>query len=359
MRLFTKIFKSVLLTAIPLLALKTTAQDLHFSQYYTHASFLNPSLVGNYDGSYRLAAIYRNQWSSAVGKDGFHTIGADVDFCLLEGYLRTDKLAIGVGFFNDRSGAAGLSIMNASLSVAYHKGFGKKGQHRLSLGLQGAFIQKSVSDPIFGDQFLGHNQTPRNYTNEDYNRGFYNFDFNAGLYWRSNFKDRVRLGVGFAAYHLIEPKQSVVTSQTTLDTDKNSVLPRKYNADLNLEFLIGKKKKVSISPEFLLMYQQPFMEILPGLSATYYFNTGFRNNNSVSAGVRYRYAGMSSGTNDAIIPMANIEFRNVRLGFAYDVNISDLKTSTTNRGAFEISLAYVGETIKSFKANKSLPSRRF
>jgi hypothetical protein len=49
----------------------------------------------------------------------------------------------------------------------------------------------------------------------------------------------------------------------------------------------------------------------------------------------------------------------VRLGFAYDVNISDLKQSTTNRGAFEISLVYVGETIKSFKANKSLPSRRF
>ena len=101
------------------------------------------------------------------------------------------------------------------------------------------------------------------------------------------------------------------------------------------------------------------MEVLPGLSATYYFSTGFRNNNSVSLGLRYRYAGVSSGTSDAVVPMANVEFRNVRLGFAYDVNVSSLKTSTTNRGAFEISLSYVGETVKSFKANKSLPSRRF
>jgi len=359
MRPSTLFKNGILLAAVVFTAFQTQAQDLHFSQYYTHASTLNPSLVGNYDGSYRISAIYRDQWSSAVGKSGFKTIGADVDFCLLEGYLRTDKLAIGVGFFNDRSGSAGLSILNANLTVAYHKGFGKTGQHRLSVALQGAFVQKRVEDPLFGDQFLGHNQTPLNASAENFNRGFMQGDFNAGLYWRSNFKDKIKLGIGFGAYHLITPKQSSVTSQTTLTTDKNSVLPRKFNADLNLEAFLGKKNKVSISPEILVMYQQPFMEILPGLSATYYFNTGFRTNNSISAGLRFRYSGLKGGTADAVIPMVNAEFRNVRLGFAYDVNVSSLKTSTTNRGAFEISLTYVGETIKSFKANKSLPSRRF
>ncbi|HLP22033.1 MAG TPA: PorP/SprF family type IX secretion system membrane protein [Chitinophagales bacterium] len=359
MRFSTLFKRSILLAAVAIAAIETQAQDLHFSQYYTHASWLNPSLVGNYDGSYRLAAIYRDQWSAAVGKNAYRTIGADVDFCLLEGYLRTDKLAIGVGFFNDRSGSAGLSVLNANLSVAYHKGFGKLGQHRLSIGLQGAFLQKRVEDPTFGDQFQGHNQTPLNASAENFSRGFIQGDFNAGLYWRSNFSDKIKLGVGFGAYHLITPKQSAVRDSATNELDKSSVLPRKFNADLNLEAFIGKKKKVSISPEILIMYQDPFMEILPGLSATYYFNTGFRNNNSISAGVRFRYSGVKSGNPDAVIPMINAEFRNVRLGFAYDVNISSLKQSTTNRGGFEISLSYVGETIKSFKANKSLPSRRF
>ncbi|MBP6730412.1 MAG: PorP/SprF family type IX secretion system membrane protein [Chitinophagales bacterium] len=351
--------KSILFVAVAIAAFQTQAQDLHFSQYYTHASWLNPSLVGNYDGSYRLAAIYRDQWSSAVGKSGFHTVGADVDFCLLEGYLKSDKLAIGVGFFNDRSGSAGLSILNANISVAYHKGFGRLGQHRLSIGLQGAFIQKRVENPLFGDQFLGHNQTPSNASAENFDRGFMQGDFNAGLYWRSNVKDKVKIGVGFGAYHLITPKQAAVSNQQTGETDKKSVLPRKFNADLNVEAFLGKKNKVSISPEILVIYQDPFMEILPGLSATYYFNTGFRTNNSISAGLRFRYSGIKNGNPDAVIPMINAEFRNVRLGFAYDVNISSLKQSTTNRGGFEISLTYVGETIKSFKANKSLPSRRF
>ena len=359
MRIFTPVIKSIVIVVATLATFTAQSQDIHFSQFYNQASWLNPALVGNYDGSYRIAAIYRDQWASAVGKEAFRTVGADVDFCLLEGYLRTDKLAIGVGFFNDRSGAAGLSVLNASLSVAYHKGFGKQGQHRLSVALQGAIIQKRVEDPRFADQFLGHNQTPSNASAENFNRGFLRGDMNLGLYWRSNIKDKVKLGIGFGAYHLITPKESMVTSVTSGTTDKNGVLPRKFNVDFNVEAFLTKKGNVSLSPAFLLMYQGPFMEVLPGLSATYYFNTGFRNNNSVSLGLRYRYAGISGGTSDAVIPMANVEFRNLRLGFAYDVNVSSLKASTTNRGGFEISLAYVGETVKSFKANKSLPSRRF
>lgn len=357
MRLSTRIAKSIFfIVALTVVAFKANSQDLHFAQYYTQASTLNPALVGNYDGSFRVAAIFRNQWQSALGKEGYQTIGADADFCLLEGYLKTDKLAIGVGFFNDRSGAAGYSVLNANLSVAYHKGFGKKGQHRLSTGLQGGFIQNRIESPTFADQFQGHNESPALSSAENFQRGIYKFDFNAGLYWRSNFNDRLKLGLGLGAYHLITPTISTVVSQVTRAYDNNDVYTRKFNADINLEAFIGKQKKVSITPEFLYLNQKPFAEYLPGLSATYYFSSGFRNNNSVSLGLRFRSGG---NTPDAVVPMANVEFRNVRLGFAYDVNVSPLKTSTNYRGAFELSLAYVGETIKSFKANKSLPSRRF
>src|SRR5258708_5402093 len=125
MRLFTFLAKGTLFAAITIISIQAQAQDLHFSQYYTQASTLNPALVGNYDGSFRLAAVYRNQWASAVGgSNAFQTVGADVDFSFLESYLKTDKLSVGVGFFNDRSGSAGLSILNANLSLAYHKGFG-------------------------------------------------------------------------------------------------------------------------------------------------------------------------------------------------------------------------------------------
>jgi type IX secretion system PorP/SprF family membrane protein len=351
MRFFTRLAKYAFLGGAILTGFAASSQDVHFAQYYTQASSLNPSLVGNYDGSYRLSAIYRNQWGAALGKSAYQTVGADVDFCLLEGYLRTDKLAIGAGFISDRSGAAGLSSLNVALTVAYHKGFGKLGNHRLSVAAQGAYFQRRVDDPLFGDQFINYNQTPSLSSSEQIDRGFYNFDFNAGLYWRSNFKERVRFGLGFAVYHLVEPKQQMI--KTSLN---QAVMFRRYAADFNLEAFVDKKKRVSISPEFVYMMQGNAKEILPAISATYYFNTGFRNNNSISAGMRFRMGGVMP---DAVIPMAQVEFRNIRLGFAYDVNISSLKKSTLYRGAFELSLTYLGESIKSFKANKSLPSRRF
>jgi type IX secretion system PorP/SprF family membrane protein len=356
MRLFTLFAKGTLLLAVIFSVGKLSAQDLHFSQYYSQVSTLNPGLVGNYDGSFRVSAIYRNQWTSAVGSAGYQTVGADADFSLLEGYLQNSKLALGVGFFNDHSGTAGYTNTSASLTLAYHQGFGKEGKHRLSLGLQGGFMQTTIANPVFGDQFSGFNQTtPLNSSAEIYKNGTYKFDFNAGLYWKSNFNDKVKLGVGFAAYHLITPSQSLVTSQITGDLSTTAVLPRRFDADLSLEGIIN--KHWSITPEILFMNQQPFNEILPGILATYYFNTGFRNNNSFSLGIRYREGGTS--TPDAIIPMANVEFRNVRLGFSYDANVSSLSTSTTNRGAFELSLSYIGESIRSYKANKSLPANRF
>lgn len=332
------------------------AQDIHFSQYYTFASAMNPALVGNYDGSYRLAALYRNQWRSVLAGNAYQTIGADVDFSFLESYLRTDKLAVGVGFYNDISGQAGLSVLNASLSLAYHKGIDKEGRHRLSIAAQGAYMQKRITDPLFADQFQGHDQTVRNYTTEELMKGDHTFDFNAGIYWRSNIKDIVKLNLGFATYHIVQPKEDFV--RDTFNVFGN--LTRRYIADLSLEAFLTKKKNVSLTPEFIFQYKDKQMEAVPGLLVSYYFSTGFRNNNSIHLGGRYRFGqGVDKIGGDAFVVLAQVEFKNVRLGFAYDVNLSKLSAVTQNRGGFEISLSYIGESIKSFKANKSLPSRRF
>lgn len=324
------------------------AQDPHFNQYATFASQLNPALVGNYDGSYRLAVLYRQQWTSALGQsNGFRTVGADADVSLLEGYLKHSKLAVGVGFLDDRSGTAGLDYLNATLSVSYHQGFGKDGSHRLSVGLQGGYIQKRLDNPTFSDQFISHDQTLTT-TQEQFVRGYSTGDFSAGLYWKSNFHDKIRFGIGVGAFHLIQPKEELITATGV----SHGNLYRKITVDFSLEAFLDKKKKMSLTPEFLFLNQGPAREITPGLFFSYYFQTGFRKNNTMSLGVRYRVG-------DAVIPMAMAEFRNIRLGFGYDVNVSGLHATTKNRGAFELSLSYVGESIKAFKGSRSLPSRRF
>ena len=43
------------------------AQDPHFSQFYASPLTLNPALTGKFDGTFRLAANYRNQWPGIYG----------------------------------------------------------------------------------------------------------------------------------------------------------------------------------------------------------------------------------------------------------------------------------------------------
>ena len=39
-----------------------TAQDPNFSQFFASPLTLNPALTGKFDGVYRIAGNYRNQW---------------------------------------------------------------------------------------------------------------------------------------------------------------------------------------------------------------------------------------------------------------------------------------------------------
>ena len=68
-----------------LLIAKVQGQDFHLSQYDAAPMYLNPALVGQFDGQYRLHGHYRTQWGSVSTKPStqqlFHLI------CLLKKLL--------------------------------------------------------------------------------------------------------------------------------------------------------------------------------------------------------------------------------------------------------------------------------
>ncbi|MCB0509461.1 MAG: PorP/SprF family type IX secretion system membrane protein [Bacteroidetes bacterium] len=331
------------------------AQDVHFSQYYTFAQALNPALTGNFDGSYRVALIYRNQWSSFLNKNAFMTPGAAIDLPLFEGQLKKDKLGLGLMFYNDRMGEASLVTNNVALSLAYHKGLGKEGKHRISLGGQVAYVQSSLDREsyVFYDQFdvFSHSGvgTSAEFDASDFDRGsYFYFDYNFGLYWKSQFSDKFRMQGGFSTFHMSQPNQWFIKENDDI------YLHRRYQGDLGFEVFFT--DKLALAPDVLYQKQGENQMILAGGSLGYYFNSGFRTNSSLHLGARYR---VSPVNGDAVVVLTQVEFRNLRIGGAYDVNLSNLKTSSSLKGAFEISLVYVGESIRSYKANKSLPARRF
>jgi type IX secretion system PorP/SprF family membrane protein len=329
------------------------AQDAHFAQYYSFGQALNPALTANYDGSYQVSVIYRNQWNSFLGKNSFVTPGAAIDLSLFEGQLKNDKLGVGLMFYNDRFGQGSLSTMNAAFSLAYHKGLGKSGKHRISLGGQVAYVQRSLDSDglIFYDQFDINSHSHFGISQDvlDMERGSYFFmDYNFGLYWKSNFSDRVRAQGGFSVFHMSQPTEYFIKETN------DYFLARRYVGDLGLEFFFT--EKLALAPDVIYQKQGEAQQFLTGASLSYYFNSGFRDNSSLHIGARYRFSQING---DAVVPIVQVEFRNLRLGAAYDVNISNLRSSSSLKGAFELSMVYTGESIRSYKANKSLPARRF
>src|SRR5262245_23261385 len=92
------------------------AQDPNFSQFFASPLTLNPALTGKFDGIFRVAGNYRNQWPSI--NNAFVTKTASADFHLLNGYLPDiDRWGVGALFMNDQNGNGALNTNQFSLST--------------------------------------------------------------------------------------------------------------------------------------------------------------------------------------------------------------------------------------------------
>ena len=85
------------LTVCVALAGALNAQDPNFSQFFASPLSLNPALTGKFDGSFRVAGNYRNQWPTI--NNAFVTKTASIDFGILKNRL-ADIDHIGVFYFS-------------------------------------------------------------------------------------------------------------------------------------------------------------------------------------------------------------------------------------------------------------------
>ena len=326
LKIFTRFF--VLLFAfVSAVTNKVSAQDIHFSMFYASPLNLNPAMTGAFDGSYRAAGIYRNQWHSVTIP--YTTYSASFDIKLLQTKLPNDIFAVGGVFIGDKSGDGKLSMNSGMVSAAFHKGLDKNHRHFLGVGVQFGYTQKSLkwqqlTFPNQFDQGTGDFTNPYNDNISKPNIGY--FDMQAGILHQSTFNDWVSMMTGFTVYHLTQPKQSFFA-------DKKVKLPMRYTVHEGLRFKVI--KNFYIAPNFIFQYQNKAQEINFGTAFEYHIPTA-KSEFVGSIGGWYRL-------NDAAIFSAGIEYYKVRAMFAYDINASKLQPATNgNRGAFELAIIYTG-----------------
>lgn len=301
------------------------AQDIHFSQFYASPLTLNPAMVGNMDGDYRAAGIYRNQWASVTTP--YVTYGASFDMRVPLKKIKNDVFGAGVVVTNDRSGDGKLGQLAVYLNPAYHKSLGAKKKHYLGLGLQLGYVQRSIDyqSLTFPTQYDGNafNTTQTNGENIGATKVAY-FDMNAGLLWNGQLHEKVGMFAGFSLFHLTMPKESFLK--------ENVHLAPRYAVHGGLR--IQAAKRFYITPNYIFMFQDKNKEIDFGTGLEYLIGQGTK---TVLVGVGGWYR-----NGDAGIVSATVEYMKIRLGLAYDITSSGLQDAPKSQGSFEISLVYIG-----------------
>ncbi len=320
------------LTVCVALVSVTTAQDPNFSQFFASPMTLNPAMTGKFDGVFRVAGNFRDQWPTF--QNAFVTKTASVDFGILKNRLpETDQFGVGFLGYTDRAGDGVLVNNSAAFSLAYHKGLDENGYHQLGAGFQGAFVNKrlDVRKVVFEDE-LGPTGFIPGTTSEvfaDQQVNVKYFDLNAGVLYNGSTNGYNSFYIGASMYHINRPKESFQGDQFFL---------------LNARTTIQAGGKIPVGPYNYLHFsanhsmQAKAKNTVIGGAYALNLNGDELNPTNVYVGSWYRF-------NDAIIPYVGLEFGEWHFGVTYDVNTSSLKPGSNSRGGIEVSMIYIKKPV--------------
>ena len=296
-----------------LVAIKVTAQDLHFSQTDLNVNLRNPAAITLYNATQQLSLSYRSQWSDLVQPYRNITLSYS---------QKVKKMGWGIDVLHNDAGKASLRTTQVQLKFNFIKRLSAKGEY-LSIGANAGLIQQRFNPALFqfdnqyvdgagfdtqlasGETFLKTNQLlPA---------------FGAGIFL-VKYLGRVRGTAGLSFAHLNSPASQF------LDT-KNEYYPLRTSSFVNAQFNLNEELKTEL---FAFWNKQSVTsETIAGARLLYEIN----NYNWLSFGLAKRMK-------DALILEAGISFKNSDFRLSYDLNNSELAVATNGRGAIELSVVY-------------------
>ena len=315
----------------PTLLKMASAQDPNFSQFFASPLTLNPAMTGKFDGLYRIAGNYRNQWPTIY--NAFTTATISADFGILRSKLpEVDQFGVGIMAFSDKAGEGGVLTDNyAAISAAYHKGLDENGYNQIGVGFQGTFANKrlDITKVKFEDQLtpLGFTGvTSEVFSNKQVNVAY--FDLNAGVFYNGTTNGLNNFYLGASMYHINRPKESFQGAEFLLS-------PR-VTLQAGGKLPVGANNAVHFSANHSMQANATNTTI--GGAYALNVNDDEINPTNVYLGSWFRFG-------DAVIPYVGLEFGDFHIGLTYDVNISHLRPASNSRGGAEVSMIYIKKPV--------------
>jgi type IX secretion system PorP/SprF family membrane protein len=331
------------------------AQDVHFSQLNQSQLLINPANAGFFDGYSRAVLNYRTQWSA--GSAPYQTIMAAFDANAGIKKSRSAFMGFGGYIYQDKAstGSTSWKTLNADLMANMVVSISKSA--KLSGAIGAGIGQTSTNNRNYswGVQYDGSQFNTNLPNNENFNnsRNFTWFDLSSGvnldidkITQQFTHNNRFHLRIGFAGYHLNQPK-------LVFSTNDAQIIARRFVISSQARFDI-KESPISILPSLIYMWQGQAKQLNLGTFMRYRFKdesktTGLKSETALHIGCYYRVG-------DAIIPQFMLEYKSIMFGFSYDQTVSGYKQANRGLGAFEVSLSWTNLRNSLFKQRREFNS---
>lgn len=301
------------------------AQDIHFSQFNLSPMTMNPAKAGSFKGTARIGGIYRDQWGTLL-ENQFRTPSFYIDAPIARGFRKKDWIGVGVHFLNDQSGSYNYQQTNMGGALAYHLALDPMRKNILTIGAQASQMQRRADGAtlFYADQYSGGGKYELQTTELGLLDNVNYMDYAAGIDFRANPSASLSWNVGASMFHINEPVNSGLLQAST------SITPRKIVAHASATFDLNQAWQ--LTPQAFFANQAGTNEIIAQAIAGY--KIGTEGDVLLNMGLGYRVG-------DAAMVLAGLEFKNLVVGIAYDLNVSPLSTYSAYQGGFEIGVGYI------------------
>lgn len=265
-------------------------QDPHYTQYMYNMNVINPAYAGSKE-NLAVGLLYRKQWVDIEDAPTTGTVSAHSPV--------GKNVGLGLSFINDKIGPVEENNVYADFSYTLQLG----GEHRLALGLKTGVTFHDVG--LFTD--IGQNNVPQP-DDPAFSENSNNTYFNVGtglFYYTNNYY------LAFSVPNMLKSKHLDINDDGT---------ERKFGSEVSHYFLTGGyvfqiNDNFKLKPSFMLKSAFGVDPSIDGSLNALFFE-------KFEIGATYRLDDSFGGmVNYAITP-------NLRIGYAYDHIISDLKVTT-------------------------------
>lgn len=291
---------------------RLSAQDPVLSQFYSAPLLMNPAFAGTTNAP-KVSLNYRNQWSSIF--NAYETYAVSYDQ-----YFEGIKSGIGFSVMMDQAGDGIYNTGNFNLTYAYRltvsenvfiKGGVQAGLYQTSLDWDKLVFLDQL-DPFDGQISMSEEERPAQLT-----KGY--LDLSTGLLIYS----KMFYG-GVSLYHINTPNESLLEINEGLIDGLPMRISLHGGAQISLSKNNKSKFPAFISPNVMYTKQRNFQQVNLGT----YVGLG-----PIYGGAWFRHTFSNS---DAAIFLVGFTKNIVKIGYSYDLTVSQLQAESN--GSHEISI---------------------